>query len=103
MNNSKMWLVVNPTVGVPIFLGAVAVGSFAVHVAVLSNTSWVDDFLQGNEMGSSESAALELQGETLNASFVEGTENGTSLVTLPDGTMAHPVPTPHQSAAPVVK
>ena len=30
MNNSKMWLVVKPTVGIPMFLGAVAVGSFAV-------------------------------------------------------------------------
>lgn len=60
MNNSKIWLVVKPTVGVPIFLGAVAVGSFAVHVAVLTNTSWVDDFLQGKELGSS-SAALETE------------------------------------------
>jgi len=50
MNNAKMWLVVKPTVGVPLFLGAVAVGSFAVHVAVLSNTTWVSDFLSGNEM-----------------------------------------------------
>lgn len=99
MNNSKMWLVVNPTVGVPIFLGAVAVGSFAVHVAVLSNTSWVDDFLQGKEMGSSDSAALQLQGETLNASFVAGSEDGTILVTMPDGTLAHAVLSPEQSAA----
>ena len=35
MNNAKMWLVVKPTVGVPLFLTGVAVGSFAVHVAVL--------------------------------------------------------------------
>jgi len=34
MNNAKMWLVVKPTVGIPLFLSAVAVGSFAVHVAV---------------------------------------------------------------------
>lgn len=57
MNNAKMWLVVSPTVGVPIFLGAVAVGSFAVHVAVLSNTTWVSDFLSGKELGSSEQHA----------------------------------------------
>ncbi len=59
MNNSKIWLVVKPTVGIPIFLGAVAVGSFAVHVAVLSNTSWVSDFLSGKEMGSTQTASLE--------------------------------------------
>ena len=46
MNNSKIWLVVKPTVGVPLFLSAVAVGSFAVHVAVLSNTSWVRSWNQ---------------------------------------------------------
>ncbi|MEM7243049.1 MAG: light-harvesting protein [Pseudomonadota bacterium] len=50
MNNSKIWLVVNPSVGVPLFLSAVAVGSFAVHVAVLSNTGWVANFLKGEEM-----------------------------------------------------
>ncbi|MEL6646582.1 MAG: light-harvesting protein, partial [Pseudomonadota bacterium] len=64
MNNSKMWLVVSPTVGVPIFLGAVAIGSFAVHVAVLSNTSWVDDFLQGVPMGTGDQAALEAEANT---------------------------------------
>ena len=44
----KIWLVVKPTVGIPIFLGAVAVGSFAVHVALLTNTTWVPKFLNGN-------------------------------------------------------
>ena len=39
MNNAKMWLVVSPGEGIPLFLSAVAVGFFAVHVAVLSNTS----------------------------------------------------------------
>jgi light-harvesting protein B-800-850 alpha chain len=31
---------VNPTVGLPLFLGAVAVIAFVVHFAVLSYTSW---------------------------------------------------------------
>jgi light-harvesting protein B-800-850 alpha chain len=43
----KMWCVVKPSVGVPIFLGAVAVGSFAVHLALVSNTTWIKDFLNG--------------------------------------------------------
>lgn len=89
MNNSKMWLVVSPTVGVPIFLGAVAVGSFAVHVAVLSNTSWVDDFLQGVPMGTGDSAALETESNTAKASYV--TEDGVITVTLPDGTVTKAV------------
>ena len=43
----KMWTVVKPSVGVPIFLGAVAVGSFCVHLAIVSNTTWVKKFLNG--------------------------------------------------------
>ena len=57
MNNAKMWLVVKPTVGVPLFLSAVALGSFAVHVAVLINTTWVADFLSGKPLGAGMAAA----------------------------------------------
>ena len=90
MNNAKMWLVVPPAVGVPVFLGAVAVGSFAVHVAVLSNTSWVSDFLSGQELGSGDQAAATqlLNEETQNASFVIQDADGAQqvLVIMPDGT-----------------
>ncbi|NJM83986.1 MAG: light-harvesting protein [Tabrizicola sp.] len=84
MNNAKMWLVVKPTVGVPLFLTAVAVGSFAVHVAVLSNTTWVADFLSGKPLGTG-MAALEL--EEQKAATVAYMPQGTQevLVTLPDG------------------
>lgn len=44
----KIWLVVKPTVGIPLFLGAVAIGSFAVHLALVTNTTWVKKFLNGN-------------------------------------------------------
>ncbi|MEM8731133.1 MAG: light-harvesting protein [Pseudomonadota bacterium] len=94
MNNSKIWLVVKPTVGVPLFLGAVAVGSFAVHVAVLTNTSWVSDFLSGNELGAGDqSAALTIEGTDgiTKAAFVkeDGTlGDGKILVEMPDGTLA---------------
>ena len=43
----KLWCVVKPQVGVPIFLGAVAVGSFCVHLALVTNTTWVKGFLNG--------------------------------------------------------
>ncbi|MFY7857959.1 MAG: light-harvesting protein [Rubrivivax sp.] len=43
----KLWLVVKPTVGIPLFLGAVAVASFAVHLALLINTPWLQDFFKG--------------------------------------------------------
>ena len=93
MNNGRMWLVVNPTVGIPIFLGAVAVGSFAVHVAVLSNTTWVDDFLSGRPLGSS--AAIEsptnLAGKAsgVQTSQVQiGDLKDGATVVLPDGRRA---------------
>jgi light-harvesting protein B-800-850 alpha chain len=34
-------------VGVPIFLMAVAVASFSVHLAITLNTTWVKGFLNG--------------------------------------------------------
>jgi light-harvesting protein B-800-850 alpha chain len=54
----KMWLVVKPSVGVPVFLGAVAVGSFAVHVALLTNTTWVPKYLNGGT-GAAKVSAVE--------------------------------------------
>lgn len=95
MNNAKMWLVVSPTVGIPLFLGAVAVSSFAVHVAVLSNTTWVSDYLSGKELGSGEkSAALTTADpEIAKASYVTPTPDGGLEVTiiLPDGTLTKAV------------
>jgi light-harvesting protein B-800-850 alpha chain len=40
MNQGRIWCVVNPSVGLPLFLGSVAITSLIVHYAVLSNTSW---------------------------------------------------------------
>ena len=91
MNNAKMWLVVKPTVGVPLFLSAVAVGSFAVHVAVLSNTSWVADFLSGNELGAGDQTATATMLADPNAakvSYVAPAADGAREVTIimSDGT-----------------
>jgi light-harvesting protein B-800-850 alpha chain len=91
MNNAKMWLVVPPAVGVPVFLGAVAVGSFAVHVAVLSNTSWVADFLSGQELGTGdmqEAALMTPEVNAAKASYAVERPDGSLEVTiiLPDGT-----------------
>jgi light-harvesting protein B-800-850 alpha chain len=96
MNNAKMWLVVSPSVGVPLFLGAVAVGSFAVHVAVLSNTSWVADFLSGQELGAGDemAAAMTLENvEASQAAYALDLDEATQEVTvvLPDGTIARAV------------
>lgn len=67
MNNARLWLVVNPTVGIPALLGAVAIGSFSVHVGIVTNTTWVEDFLSGRDMGSTDASAA-VSTETQNAS-----------------------------------
>jgi len=43
----KVWLHVKPSVGIPLFLGAVAVTSFAVHVALVTQTTWLKRYLNG--------------------------------------------------------
>lgn len=104
MNNAKMWLVVKPTVGVPLFLSAVAVGSFAVHVAVLSNTSWVSDFLSGQELGSGDAEAslmLDTDTNTAKAGYVLPGTNEVTII-MADGTPVKAIlqpPEQHASAS----
>jgi light-harvesting protein B-800-850 alpha chain len=47
MNQGRIWCVVKPTVGLPLFLGGVLVISLLVHYAVLSNSTWFKAFIQG--------------------------------------------------------
>lgn len=49
MNNGRIWLVVKPTVGLPAFLGGVAIISLTVHSAVLSHSDWFSAFIKGNK------------------------------------------------------
>ncbi len=46
---AKIWLVVSPSVGLPLFLGAVAVTALLVHAAVLKNTTWFPAFIEGGK------------------------------------------------------
>lgn len=94
MNNAKLWLVVKPTVGIPLFLGAVAVTSLAVHVGIVVNTSWIADYHQGKPLGSTaaarEAALLDQMAPSVaKASYVmpEG-ESQSVLVIMPDGSTA---------------
>ena len=43
---------VNPTVGLPLFLGSVALTSLAVHASVLSHSTWFASFMQGGHKAS---------------------------------------------------
>jgi len=48
MNQARIWLVVKPTVGLPLFLGTVALIALLVHAAVLNNTTWVGAYWNGH-------------------------------------------------------
>lgn len=48
MNEGRIWLYVNPSVGLPLFfLVWVAGTALMVHLAILHNTTWYPAFLQG--------------------------------------------------------
>lgn len=47
MNQARIWLVVKPTVGLPLFLGTVLIISLLVHYSVLANTTWFSAFWEG--------------------------------------------------------
>ena len=47
MNQGRIWTVVSPNVGLPLFLGSVALMSFIIHICVLLNTSWWGNFMNG--------------------------------------------------------
>ncbi len=47
MNQGKIWLVVKPTVGLPLFLGGVTVIALAVHTAILTHTEWFPAYYSG--------------------------------------------------------
>jgi light-harvesting protein B-800-850 alpha chain len=53
----KIWLHVKPSVGIPLFLSAVAISSFAVHVALTLNTTWVKRYHNGSASANPVAAA----------------------------------------------
>jgi light-harvesting protein B-800-850 alpha chain len=48
MNEGRIWTVVSPNVGVPLFLGGVATIAFLVHFAALYNTTWMRKYFEGS-------------------------------------------------------
>ena len=43
----KIWLVVKPTVGVPLMLGSVALTSLFVHYQLINHTTWLPKYYDG--------------------------------------------------------
>lgn len=59
MNNARLWTIVNPTVGVPLFFIGVAVASLFVHVMVINATPYFENYVTG----ASAQAAAEVESE----------------------------------------
>jgi light-harvesting protein B-800-850 alpha chain len=57
MNQGKVWRVVNPSVGVPLFLTAVVIGSVVVHGALMIKTDWFGAYWNGNQKAKAVSMA----------------------------------------------
>lgn len=47
MNNARIWTIVNPSVGVPLFFIGVMVTAFFVHIQLAANTTWFGNYWQG--------------------------------------------------------
>lgn len=75
MNQGRIWCVVNPTVGLPLFLGSVAVTSLIVHFSVLSNTTWFGSYWNG---GKAKVASVE--GSTVSLASADGAQGVTIKV-----------------------
>lgn len=58
MNNGRIWCVVKPTVGLPLFLGGVTVIALTVHASVLSSTTWMSGYWQGRPAARADAAPM---------------------------------------------
>jgi light-harvesting protein B-800-850 alpha chain len=60
----KLWCVVKPSTGIPLFLSAVAISSFAVHLTLLNTAPWLKAYYAG---GSKATAAATAPADTATA------------------------------------
>lgn len=63
----KIWCVVKPSVGIPLFLSAVAVSSFAVHLTLLNTAPWLKNYYVGGQKAATAAAAPAAAAETVAA------------------------------------
>jgi light-harvesting protein B-800-850 alpha chain len=90
MNNAKIWLVVKPTVGIPLFLGAVGATSLFVHYNLLKTTTWLPAYYQAK---AKKTATLDVPaqpgvGQAAVVVFKGEGASQEAVVVLPDGRTA---------------
>lgn len=59
----KLWCVVKPSTGIPLFLSAVAISSFLVHYMLLTHTTWLPKYYDG-KAAAPKAAAVDATGKT---------------------------------------
>ncbi|MFP4146234.1 MAG: light-harvesting protein [Halorhodospira sp.] len=69
MYNARIWLVVRPSVGLPLLLGTVLLIALLVHTAILTNTDWYPDYFKGSN------AAVESATEVADSEALEPRES----------------------------
>lgn len=57
MNQGRIWCVVNPTIGLPLLLGGVAVTSLIVHASIMEHTTWMSSYWMGSKARTAENVA----------------------------------------------
>ncbi len=79
MNQGRIWCVVNPTVGLPLFIGGVAVTALVVHASVMTHTTWMSSYWEG---GKAKTAAADTLTAPV-ASNVLKTDDGYTITVAP--------------------
>jgi light-harvesting protein B-800-850 alpha chain len=88
MNNAKLWLVVKPTVGIPLFLSAVVIGSTVVHLGVVMNTDYVEAFQAGETIAAVESNTNVAKATSIIDQAVSDASVREATITFDDGRTA---------------
>jgi light-harvesting protein B-800-850 alpha chain len=57
MTNGKIWLVVKPTVGIPVFFAGIVVAALSVHTAILLCSDYYPAYLKGGQKMAAAAAA----------------------------------------------
>ncbi len=55
----KIWLYVKPSTGIPVYLGAVAIAAFSVHLALVLNTNWLKGYFNGGQKAAAVTASAD--------------------------------------------
>ena len=115
MNQGRIWCVVSPTVGLPLFLGSVALTSLVVHASVMSHTTWMSNYWQGkaarvaqNTQPTAQTASIGNSGVSMTVTQVPGTSAASPasfvITVTPSATVAKTLPasfTPSPHAPPI--